>query len=62
MSGKSFCLLTSIESIDNAAVKTVKVEFFGINGAKTSSLQKGINIVKSTMSDGSVVVKKLIVR
>lgn len=54
--------VTSIESIDNAAVKTVKVEFFGINGAKTSSLQKGINIVKSTMSDGSVVTKKLIVR
>ncbi len=55
-------IVSSIESIDNAAAQTVKVEFFGINGAQTSGLQKGINIVKSTMSDGSVVVKKLIVR
>ncbi len=55
-------IVSSIESIDNAAAQTVKVEFFGVNGAQTSGLQKGINIVKSTMSDGSVVVKKLIVR
>ncbi len=51
---------TGIDEV--AGVSTVKVEFFSLNGARTQSLQKGVNIVKQTMSDGSVKIQKILVR
>ena len=51
------------EGIDEAqAVSTVKVEIYTLNGARAQSLQKGVNIVKQTMSDGSVKIQKILVK
>ena len=38
--------------------EAVKVEVFNVNGARLSKAQKGLVIVKKTMSDGSVKVLK----
>lgn len=51
------------EGIDEAqTVSTVKVEIYTLNGARAQSLQKGVNIVKQTMSDGSVKIQKILVK
>ena len=42
--------------------KAVKTEFFNLNGARINKAQKGIVIMKQTMSDGTVKVKKVNVR
>lgn len=55
-------IVTSIETVGGEAAVVTNVEFFSINGAKMNGLSKGINIMKSTMSDGSVIVKKIVVR
>ena len=55
-------IVTSIETVGGEAAVVTNVEFFSINGAKMNGLTKGINIMKSTMSDGSVIVKKIVVR
>lgn len=56
-------VVSSIETINGTSSSTpAMVEFFNVNGAKTSSLQKGLNIIKTTMQDGSIEVKKIIVR
>lgn len=48
-------------AIDEVAEATVaKVEMFSATGAKVSAIQQGITIVRTTMTDGSVVVKKVI--
>jgi len=48
----------SVESL-TASGKTMKVEFFTLDGRRISGLQKGITIRKATMDDGTVVVKKV---
>ncbi len=51
------------EGIDEAQVtKTVKLEIFTVNGNRLQTLQKGLNIVKQTMSDGTVKVNKILVK
>lgn len=53
---------TGIEDVQTAEAAVAKVEYFGINGEKKSSLTKGINIVKVTLADGSAKVRKVIVK
>lgn len=52
--------INDIANGNNASV--VNSKFYGVNGAQSSKLLKGINIVKSTMSDGTVKVQKVIVK
>lgn len=52
---------TGVDAIQNAS-NVAKTEIFGINGAKKSGLSQGINIVKTTMKDGTVKVNKVIVK
>ena len=50
-------------SIDNVnANKVVNAEVFTVNGVRLSGLQKGVNIVRETLSDGTVLVKKVTVK
>jgi hypothetical protein len=43
------------EGIDDAQMaKTVRLEIYSVNGNRLQTLQKGLNIVKQTMSDGTV--------
>lgn len=53
---------TGIENVEASSSAVVKAEYFSINGAKKSSLTKGINIVKMTLKDGSVKVRKVVVK
>lgn len=48
----------SVEMLPTAA-KTVKVEFFTLDGRRVSGIQKGIIIRKAIMDNGTVVVKKI---
>lgn len=51
------------EGIDEIqGVSTVKVEIYTLNGARVQGLQKGVNIVRQTMSDGSVKIQKILVK
>lgn len=43
-------------------VDVVKVEVYNLNGVKVNKLQKGLNIVKSTLEDGRVIVRKTFVK
>jgi len=47
----------SVESI--AVAQPVKVEFFTLDGRKTTNVQKGIVIQKITLDNGTVVVRKV---
>ena len=51
-----------ISSLDADAQQAAKVEFFSMNGARLSAPGKGIVIMRQTMSDGTVKVRKLIVK
>ena len=52
-----------VTSIDEAQVSEVaKTEVFSINGVKKNALTRGINIVKTTMADGTVKVTKVVVK
>lgn len=50
-----------IEEVIGSA-NVVKVEVYNLNGVKVNKLQKGLNIVKSTLEDGSVIVRKTFVK
>lgn len=51
------------EGIDEAQLaKTVRLEIYSVNGNRLQSLQKGLNIVKQTLSDGTVKVNKILVK
>lgn len=52
---------TGVDAIRDAA-EAVKTEFFGINGAQKTGLTQGVNIVKTTLKDGSVKVRKVIIK
>ncbi len=53
---------TGIETIGNNTAKVAKVEYYGVNGVRNATLVKGINIMKTTMADGTVVVNKVMVK
>jgi hypothetical protein len=44
---------------EKAVATVVRNEFFTVDGVRTMVLRKGIYVVRQTMSDGSVVVKKV---
>ncbi|MBR6180289.1 MAG: hypothetical protein IKQ77_03650 [Prevotella sp.] len=50
----------SIEQLNSGSV--VSREFFTVNGTRTNGLQKGVNIVRETMNDGTVRVMKVSVK
>ncbi|MCD8285400.1 MAG: hypothetical protein LUB62_04145 [Prevotellaceae bacterium] len=52
---------TAIAEVDGADAP-VAVAIFTVDGKQTSSLTKGINIVKTTMADGTVKVSKVLVK
>ena len=50
-----------LSGVDAAkAAKVRSTELFGLNGQRISAANKGVVIVKKTMSDGSVKVEKAI--
>ena len=54
---------TGIENINGEkAVDVVSTKIYDINGVQYNSLKPGVNIVKSVMSDGSVKVRKVVVK
>lgn len=60
-SSKTVTDTDGIAEIGNAP-KTAKTEYFNLNGARIDKAQKGVVIVKQTLSDGSVKVKKTVVK
>lgn len=52
---------TGIENINSEAAP-VKFEYFNINGIKTTGLHHGLNIIKIYKNDGSISIKKVIVK
>ena len=53
---------TGIDTVDGNTAKVAKVEYYGVNGVRNATLVKGINIMKTTMADGKVVVNKVVVK
>lgn len=57
--------LGNTSGIENTSANTSSVvssKIYGINGTQSNKLMKGINIVKSTLSDGTVKVQKVLVK
>lgn len=52
---------TGVESITGNKAELVSTEIYDINGIRVRGLQKGINIIRKTYSDGTVKSSKLIV-
>ncbi len=52
---------TAIESVEGSG-DVLATAIYGVNGTKLSRLTKGVNIVKSTLSDGTVKVTKVLVK
>lgn len=52
-----------IENVNgNKANTTLGTQVYNVNGVATGKLQKGLNIVKTTLSDGTVKVTKVVVK
>ena len=49
-------------AVVGAAAQVVRTEVYTINGMRASSLSKGVNIMRTTYSDGSVKTRKVLVR
>lgn len=56
----TFVVPVGIEGI--AAENIANVQYYGVNGAVLDAPQKGLNIVKITLTDGKVVTKKVLVK
>ncbi len=52
---------SAIEHID-ASIDVLQTTLYSVNGMRTARLTKGVNIMKTTKSDGSVQIRKLLVR
>ena len=54
---------TAINKVSNdSQAAAVSTAYFTVNGARVAAPQKGINIVKKTLSDGTVKVQKILVK
>lgn len=51
-----------LEGIEDVAREVSGQEYYSVGGARLEKLQKGVNIVKTTLSDGSVKVSKTFVK
>ena len=61
--GKDSALEESPEGINDIQGNGVtKAEVFSINGTRLAGLQRGVNIVREKLSDGSVRVRKITVK
>ncbi|MBO5612257.1 MAG: hypothetical protein J5918_06640 [Prevotella sp.] len=49
----------AIEAVNNDA-NVVKTEIFSLSGKRLNNIQKGVNIVKETMADGTQKTHKII--
>ncbi|MCD8235402.1 MAG: DUF4859 domain-containing protein [Prevotellaceae bacterium] len=56
----TFVVPVGIEGV--AAENIANVQYYGVNGAVLDAPQKGLNIVKVTLTDGKVVTKKVLVK
>ncbi len=52
---------TAIETVESAA-EVVSTTIYSLNGAQLTTPQRGINIIRSVLSDGTVKVQKVLVR
>ncbi len=52
---------TAVESVEGSG-DVLATAIYGVNGTRLSRLTKGVNIVKSTLSDGTVKVTKVMVK
>lgn len=50
---------TGIEQKAVEAAEVIRTEYFSLNGVRTAAPQRGITIVRQTLSNGTVVVKKV---
>jgi hypothetical protein len=48
-----------IDLVADEAAPVVRTEFFTLNGVRTLAPQKGVSIMRQTLSNGNVVVKKM---
>jgi hypothetical protein len=54
---------TAISKVNNdSQAAAISTAYFTVNGARVAAPQKGINIVKKTLSDGTVKVQKVLVK
>ncbi len=53
--------LTGVESV-NSDANVVSTEIYDLNGLRKRGLMKGVNIIRTTLSDGSVKTSKIIVK
>jgi len=60
--GKTDEPVTEIKDIDKNTGSVIGTRIFNAAGVQTGKLQKGINIVETTLSDGSKKVSKIIVK
>ena len=61
LSEAATAISTSIESVVQSST-VVNMEIFTIEGLPAKGLQKGINIIRYTMSDGSVKTDKIYIK
>ena len=54
--------LTGINTLKPTEAEVVATEYYSVGGARLSSPQRGINIVKSRLADGRTVTRKILVR
>ncbi len=52
---------TAIDSVEGSG-DVLATAIYGINGTKLSHLTKGVNIVKTTLSDGTIKVSKVLIK
>ncbi len=50
--------ITAINSVEGDA-KATTVEYYNANGIKSNNLQPGLNIIRTTHSDGTITIKKV---
>ncbi len=55
-------LPSSIECVDSQDSAILSTTYYTIDGVRSSNLQKGVNIVKSIMSNGNVKISKILVK
>lgn len=54
--------LTGVAALKHSDDEVVTTEYYSVGGARLSSPQRGINIVKSRLADGRTVTRKVLVR
>lgn len=55
-------ILTNIKGVDVHATAAVRREIYSLSGMRISSLQPGINLVRTVYADGTVRIRKVLIR